>query len=143
MFGIEMSKMMFYVLFLPVIVSVILSTAVYSIYSMGKSKKFIKKEKKEIPFIKKILLIGYAENSKNYIIFAKAVCWIYWIYFIITIVCIALYHIDISAVLSDIDILFTALVFIRVYIMDIFIIGFFIIMTKAGKSGGVAWRWEK
>lgn len=118
-------------------------SVVHSIYRIKRNNKGMRKERKEIPFIKKLLLIGYAERAKRHTEFAKGVCYIYWVYIVITFICIILYGTIGSNFYNNSEFIFKIFAFFRLYIMDGVIIVFFMIASKHGKNGGVVWRWEE
>ena len=129
-------------LFCPAFFSLIhLWLAVNHLFKLGKSKTKVRKEKKEIGFVEKILLIGYAKKCKYYNTTANMLCNVYWLY-IITFFCGTILSF-ISMMIPMFGKLASTLVIAKVVVLDIPINIYSLIMTKHNKrGGGVVWRWE-
>lgn len=125
---------------LPLFTQSILNSAVCHIHDLGKSKTIRKKERRDISLLKRILLIGYVENCKYYIIQAKRLRSIYWIGIANQIICLLCWAF--SGLFSLADTILYYLVCARVIAFDIPVFLFFFLMTKHGKNGGVTWKWE-
>lgn len=128
-------------LFLPLIFTLFsLILAVLDSYGLGKSKTKINKDKKTIPFAKKIFLIGYAERCKYRRRFAKLFCYIYWIYLSTVLLCLIL--LIFSMIFPMIEPIFTMCVLIKLFVLDLPVIIYSFIATKHDKKhGGSNWRW--
>jgi len=125
---------------IPIFTHIILRSAVNHIYALGRSSTYLKKHRRDIPFVRRILLTGYEENCKYYAVQARRLRKIYWIstgYQLICILCWAL-----SGVLSPAADVLPYLISIKVVLLDIPLLVFFFVMTKHGKNGGVTWKWE-
>lgn len=129
------------ILFCPTVFTLIyLLGSVYHIYALGKSKTKIKKEKKLIPFYKKVLLLGYPESCKYHMKTAKKLCYAYWIYLLVCFLCLALFFI--SRCHAAIYSVFSKSVFVKLFALDIPINLYGFIMTKHDKvNGGSTWVW--
>lgn len=115
-------------------------SGVHHLFELGKSKTRIKKEKKTIPFIKKLLLIGYGERCEYHTITAKRLCHIFWGYILITLVCIAAWVF--AMMFPAAEKFFSVCVLAKVLILDIPVNIYGFIMTKHDKKrGGSTWVW--
>ena len=128
-------------LYCPVVfTSILLWSAIYHLFELGKSKTRIKKEKKTISNFKKILLIGYAERCEYHTSTAKRLCYIYWGYALITFVCIVFWIF--SIIIPEAEEFFSICVLVKVLLSDVPVNTYSFIMTKHNKiSGGSTWIW--
>lgn len=124
----------------PIFIHTILRSALCHIYELGKSKTFLKKHKHELPFIKRLLFIGYVENCKYYTVQARRVRNLYWVTSTYQIVCILCWLL--SVFFSPAKTVLQYFVLIKGIVFDGPIFLFFLFMTKHGKNGGVTWKWE-
>lgn len=129
-------------LLLPIFTVTILHSATDSLFELGKSKTKIKKLKKGLPFYKKVLLLGYVEQTERYIRLANILRWTYWLTLVLqvfAIVC-SLLSLVFPTLLPGLEV---ALV-IRACILDVPVLIFLFVMTKHGRRKGELskWRWE-
>lgn len=105
-------------LFCPaVFTNIFIWSAVSHLFELGKSKSSVKKEKKVIPILKKLLLIGYAERCEHHISTAKRLCYIFWGYALSTFVCIVFWAL--SILIPETEVLFSICVLVKVLVLDI------------------------
>lgn len=130
-------------LFCPALLTLVqIVTAIYDLYSMGKSKSRRKKTGRLIPTWKKLLLLGYVEACKYHCLRAKRFLYVYWIYLAVEFVGIFLLLIStlFPQLLSFLDYYVVA----KVCALDIPINIYGVIMTKIDKKhGGCTWRWNE
>lgn len=136
------SDLVLALLLLPIFTVPILHSATVSLFELGKSKTRIKKRKKELPFYKKVLLLGYVEQTEHYIRLANILCRAYWLTLslqLLAIVC-SLLSLVFPTLLPGLKI---ALV-IRACILDVPALIFLFVMTKHGSKKGELskWKWE-
>lgn len=135
------SDLVLALLLLPVFTVTILRSATVSLFELGKSNTRIKKLKKGLPLYKKILLIGYVEQSERYTRLANSLRRAYWLTLILqffAIVC-SLLSLILPILIPSLEFALAA----RVCILDFPVLIFFVVMTKHGKHGGTVWRWEE
>ena len=126
---------------LPFFTYLFLWSAIQHLFELGKSKTRIKKEKKDLPFVRKILLIGYVEKCKYHISTAKRLCFICWGYALFSFVCIGVWII--SIITPGVEGIFSWCALARIFVLDIPVNVYSLIMTKHDKKiGGVTWRWK-
>lgn len=114
--------------------------AIRHIYELGKSNTRQKKDKNEIPIVKKFLLSGYVERCKYHRKKAEIFQKIYLVYISITIAASIFFILQL--VLPDIKTVTAALVYSRIILMDLPInLLFFFFFTKHGKNGGITYKW--
>lgn len=65
-------------LLIPFFTQIILGTAVSHIHDLGKSRTFLKKNRRNRPLWKRFLLIGYAQECKYFATQAKGLTIAYW-----------------------------------------------------------------
>lgn len=65
-------------LLIPFFTQIILETAVSHIHDLGKSRTFLKKNRRNRPLWKRFLLIGYAQECKYFATQAKGLTIAYW-----------------------------------------------------------------
>ena len=133
------SKALITLLFCPLpFISVALWGAVYHLYALGKSKTFISKDSKSIPFFKKVLLYGYVVNCKYHVSTAKKLCLVWWAYIFVVLLCIATWLYS-----GKTTQFFTICIYIKVFVFDLPISIYSFVKTKHHKNGGVTWVWTK
>lgn len=118
-----------------------LRSAVYHLFSLGKSRTRVKKEEKSMDWVSKALLYGYFQKVQQRRILAQRICTVYWIYLVLIV--IGLCILTLSALSSLNMVLFTAVVYIKLIILDIPINLYSFVMTKHNQNGGVTWRWTE
>ena len=124
-------------LFCPALLTgTVLWSVVLSIYELGKSRTRVRKEKRQIPFLGRLLLIGYARRCEYHALAARRLCYLSWVYMLAILAGTALWLCGLEHALY----LCAAL---KACILDIPINVYGFVMTKHGKSGGVVWKWEK
>ena len=74
----DMGEMLCALLLIPFFTQIILGTAVSHIHELGKSRTFLKKNRRNRPLWKRFLLIGYAQECKYYSAQAKGLTIAYW-----------------------------------------------------------------
>lgn len=120
-----------------------LRTAIVSIYELGKSKSFLKKEKRQISFLSKLSLYGFAARCKRQ---KKLACRFYClnlIYTLITLLCMVLWVLSLFKFsFKQITIFF---MLTKAFMFEVPYVVYFFINTKRDMRrgrGGVIWRWE-
>ena len=120
---------------------VFLCTAILHIFELGKSKSRIKKERKNISFVKKVILWGYIKKCEYHAATAKTLCFIYWGYILTIILCTGVCFL--AMMLPEIECFFTIFVIAKVSMLDIPINVYSFIMTRHNKKiGGVTWAFN-
>ena len=119
-----------------------LVTAVKHIYELGKSNTRQRKDKSEIPFVKRLLLSGYVERCKYH---RKKAAFFHKIYLVYLFVTIAASILLLLRLMFPILSPFTAaLIYGRLFLMDLPInLSFLFFFTRHGKNGGVTYTWTK
>ena len=128
-------------LFCPVLLtSAFLWSAIHHLFELGKSKTRIIKDKQEITFVRKLLLIGYAEKCKHYTSKAKKLCYICWGYALVILVGFILWLLSrMSPVFTEV---FSLCVYVKIVLLDVPINIYSFIMTRHDKTrGGITWAW--
>ena len=127
-------------LLIPFFTQIILGTAVSHIHDLGKSRTFLKKNRRNRPLWKRFLLIGYAQECKYFATQAKGLTIAYWAGFlwpIASLLCWAL-----SEVFPSVLPVLRVLVYGKGILFDVPVFVFFFLMTRHAKTGGVTWKWE-
>ena len=133
---------MLVLLFAPIaFTAVFICDAVHHLYSLGKSKTRIAKERNSIPAFKKFILLGYVEKCNYHVSTAKKLCVVWWGYLLITLTCVLLFVL--SAAIAKGSFLFYVCVFIKVFVFDVPINIYGLLMTRHSKKGGIEWVWTK
>lgn len=136
------SDLVLALLLLPMFTVPILYSAMVSLFELGKSKTRIKKLKNGLPLYKKILLLGYVEQTGRYIFLANVLHWAYWLTLglqVFAIIC-SLLSLIFPVLLPGLKV---ALV-IRACTLDGPALIFLFVMTNHGRRKGELskWRWE-
>ena len=120
----------------------VLRGAVFALFELKKSKSKVKKELRELSFVQKILLLGYADRCLCCPQTARRLVTVYRVYLTVLLLCAGLW--GISALISSVQNLFRTAVLAKVFLLDIPIGLYGILMTRRDKvHGGVAWVWTK
>ena len=117
--------------------------AIISIYELGKSKSFLKKEKCQLSFLSKLFLYGFVARCKQKKKLAYVFYYFNLMYSLIAFICIVLWMLSLLWLnLKPIAIICTIT---KAFIFEVPYVVYFFINTKNDRRrgrGGVIWRWE-